>query len=396
MFEKFQEAVRNAYIDLKNNNLLDTHREIPSTGDLKKWCQQCLESGLTKGDEVIFQTFFNDGKSDKPLIEIVRNFETDKLRPLRNFIMSDKAMRPDRDYVNLLAVLVDFKPRPYLFNDWIESPGNKKTDNDQKRNDSDNKEDETLTINENPQPEEPTLTAESGIKQKVKDIENTSVLVPPRGDTTSEEESTNPDDQGSIETTNQTADRNNVKVNHLPVPGGNTDTDEVLTAPSKTVKIDEVNKYESVKDRFLGDSTRLDIKNNGKENIIFWNKKTSYAGVGVISIFIIIFLFSWMNKECMCWNGERYIEVDCKDNTRANEIIGLNRNKLDNFQKIMQTDTLNKEDIGRVWYSKIDNEVEFFTYSGHHPIHNRRSLKAATEHIIRTYSGNKGFDEQRR
>lgn len=31
-------------------------------------------------------------------------------------------------------------------------------------------------------------------------------------------------------------------------------------------------------------------------------------------------------------------------------------------------DTLSMEDIGKIWYSKIGNEVEFFTSSGNHPV----------------------------
>lgn len=110
----------------------------------------------------------------------------------------------------------------------------------------------------------------------------------------------------------------------------------------------------------------------------------------MVIIAIVIYLF--INNDCMCWNGIKYIEVDCKDNTQSNQIIALNEDKLHNFEKIMKPDTLTKADVGKVWYSKIDNEIEFFTHSGYHPILTRKSLKAATEHIIRTYSGNKNLD----
>ncbi|MNN94928.1 hypothetical protein D3C81_2136440 [compost metagenome] len=73
-------------------------------------------------------------------------------------------------------------------------------------------------------------------------------------------------------------------------------------------------------------------------------------------------------------------------------VIALDQNKLENFQKINSKDTLGMEDVGKVWYSKIGNEVEFFTSSGKHPVHINRSLKAATEHIITTWAGGKSLN----
>ncbi|MBB2951599.1 hypothetical protein [Sphingobacterium sp. JUb56] len=344
MFEKFQEAVRNAYLDLKNNNQLDSPRESPSTGDLKNWCQQCLERGLTKEDEAIFKTFFNDSKStDRSLKEIVKNFDADKLRPLRYFIINDKAKRPDRNYVNLLAVLVDFSPRPYNFNDWNDNSSTKKppiqtdTEDDEKK------------------------------KEEVKGNDIKKATGPSTEEDTSKEESTkiekginDPDPTGQHENTAASDGDKSEKV--------------VITKAGPSVDTTEV-------------STPSPIK--GKT---FFRNKTYYPYGGLAIVIIAIVIFSFINKECMCWNGIKYIKVDCRDNTQPNQIIGLNEDKLNNFEKIMKPDTLTKADVGKVWYSKIENEVEFFTLAGHHPVHNKKSLKAATEHIINTWAGRKSVN----
>jgi len=45
-----------------------------------------------------------------------------------------------------------------------------------------------------------------------------------------------------------------------------------------------------------------------------------------------------------------------------------------------------KTDKNKVWYSKIDSEVEFFTKPGFHPLHKDKPLKPATSYIIEKYS----------
>src|SRR5690606_6119169 len=76
----------------------------------------CLErylQGLSPEDESVFIYFFNRERSVKDLASLIESFDLDKLRPLRNFISGDTQKRPDESIVKLLAVLIDFKPRPY-------------------------------------------------------------------------------------------------------------------------------------------------------------------------------------------------------------------------------------------------------------------------------------------
>ncbi|MEJ5090425.1 hypothetical protein [Sphingobacterium faecium] len=49
-------------------------------------------------------------------------------------------------------------------------------------------------------------------------------------------------------------------------------------------------------------------------------------------------------------------------------VIARDQNRLENFQKINSKDTSSMEDVGKIWYSKIANEVEFFTSPGNHPV----------------------------
>lgn len=88
---------------------------------------------------------------------------------------------------------------------------------------------------------------------------------------------------------------------------------------------------------------------------------------------------------CMVWTEDRYERIVCAPHTGGLTAIALDSIKVAHFRKIMQTDTITYNAIGNVWYSKIDNEVEFFTASGSHPIYTFKKLKPITMHIVDTY-----------
>lgn len=88
---------------------------------------------------------------------------------------------------------------------------------------------------------------------------------------------------------------------------------------------------------------------------------------------------------CMYWDGAQYVEIDCKEEIKHAEKLILDPIDLAHFKKITQTDTLQEEHVNKVWYSKINNEVEFFTSGGRHPLHKERTLKPATWYMIKKY-----------
>ncbi|SMG44474.1 hypothetical protein [Sphingobacterium psychroaquaticum] len=118
MFERFQEAARTAYLDLKSNNKLDFSREWPSTGELKKWCLRTYARGLSQDDIRVFHLFFNDSHHDDDLERVIMRFSSDKFRPLRNFIIGE-TQQPAEKAIKLLAVLINLEPRPYKSSDWV-------------------------------------------------------------------------------------------------------------------------------------------------------------------------------------------------------------------------------------------------------------------------------------
>lgn len=86
-------------------------------------------------------------------------------------------------------------------------------------------------------------------------------------------------------------------------------------------------------------------------------------------------------KQCMYWNGKEYVPEDCgqpKDN-----LIAIDPKKVANFKKITRPDTINS--VKGIWYSKYQNEVEFFTADGINP-ENGKDLNPLTDHILYKYT----------
>ncbi|KFE98365.1 hypothetical protein IX39_13045 [Chryseobacterium formosense] len=92
--------------------------------------------------------------------------------------------------------------------------------------------------------------------------------------------------------------------------------------------------------------------------------------------------------KCMYWDKSEYKPADCDDkNPVYSERVPFDYEKFTYFKRIERKDTLTAENaFGKVWYSKYNGEVEFFTDDGTDP-NNGRELRKATEYIIEKYGG---------
>lgn len=94
-----------------------------------------------------------------------------------------------------------------------------------------------------------------------------------------------------------------------------------------------------------------------------------------------------IDKKYMYWNGERYIATDSSYIGPRYGIVAMDEHKFLYFQKNMRKDTLNEVNaLGRTWYSKHNNVVEFFTEDGVDP-ENGRELRKSTPLILYKYAG---------
>lgn len=107
---------------------------------------------------------------------------------------------------------------------------------------------------------------------------------------------------------------------------------------------------------------------------------------------IVIYLKN-NGEGCMYWAGDHYEQVPCNPKMGRNTlVIALDNEKLNFFKKITREDTITRNDIGKVWYVKIDGKMEYFTSDGNYPLDPKRSLKPLTEYIIENHIDTIGKD----
>lgn len=89
---------------------------------------------------------------------------------------------------------------------------------------------------------------------------------------------------------------------------------------------------------------------------------------------------------CMYWNESEYKLTNCNDKNPNHEVLPIDSVRLKYFKKITRPDTLTAENaLGKVWYSKYRNKVEFFTMDGKNP-ENGKELDEVSDYILEKYA----------
>ncbi|WP_164110189.1 MULTISPECIES: hypothetical protein [Sphingobacterium] len=318
-FNLFRNEVLSLYHEKRKRNELSSKLCEPSPANLRDYSLVVLGRNLSADDKQIMEEFYNDTKEYETLEKAIRKVDTGKLKSLQNFI-TEKTKNPDELLVKLLAVLVDYQPRPFVWEEW--RPKEEREKQDLVVESDDVVEDDDLISGKKPEKGKPSAYGDG----REEDLE-----------------------------------ANNIK-------GGFTD--------------------EATKSSGLIPVGIMSPAPPGKGN--WHSKKRLYLTVTAAGIVLLFIGWIYMKpNQCMCWEDDHYVVVDCaaQTNPLGPKKIPLNYEKLNSFKKITRPDTLSVKHVNRVWYSKIDHDVEFFTSSGFHPEHPTRSLKAATEHILTKYAG---------
>ncbi|MEO8239857.1 MAG: hypothetical protein ABI576_17265 [Flavobacterium sp.] len=94
----------------KNDNFL-IHSIDPKPAKLRDVCLDILRNCLNKKDEIIFKWFFKPTE-DLKLEKAIVNCEVSKFKPIISFLKGGNT--EDRERIEMAAILVDQKPRPFL------------------------------------------------------------------------------------------------------------------------------------------------------------------------------------------------------------------------------------------------------------------------------------------
>lgn len=280
-FDIFKQEIIDCYREKQSNGLLPPKLERPSPSHIREVALSLFYDDLNHDDLKVFEAFFYADRRFETLESAIREIDLERLKPLQNFIQG-RTTSPNEDVIKLLAILIDFQPRP--FSSWRKQKSNAVESND------------TLEVEE--------ITASR----------------------------------------------------HEPQPVGVTTKQE---------------------DKTLASSPKIRKPLNRNFLLIL--------ATGLIIAFVFLISQYYKTGNCAYWNGEKYIQVDCGDKMGDLVIIKINDWENENFRKIMRADTLDESDEHKVWYSKINGEVEFFTAPGYHPLKRNKPLKPATRYMIEKY-----------
>lgn len=322
-FEDYLKAILEHYEVVKKGKDADL-LEKPTPGNLKKLCLQLLEKGLNNADEKAFLNFFHP-KEERSLYAHIRNMSTDGLRTPSDFLRLKQGLTNNRQHANLVAVLVDFEPRPFTtFQNII------------------HEEKEELSKKETLTKEENTPSIAEAQKEESQEIEEAI------GKEKIVEEEKQKEDFAETETVVESQAEGTVTYIANPVDG---------TKPTDT-------------------------------------GRKPYLIVLAVILFVSLtgfFIHKTTEPKCMIWEKDHYEMIDCEQETAmglfaTDKIRPYNEALFEGMHKIIPTDTstfFNGEDP-ILYYSKRNNECEFFTMPGKHPV-TGKDLHPVSRLIVQKY-----------
>lgn len=114
MFSEYKTQVINSYERKRKAGTLSFNLLHLTPARVKKECIAVLLERSLAADERILNNFFGNSSSLEEYTIRIKKTHPDKFRPLINHL-KEKTENPDDRNIELLAWLIDFNPRPYLF-----------------------------------------------------------------------------------------------------------------------------------------------------------------------------------------------------------------------------------------------------------------------------------------
>ena len=122
MSNEYQESVVSAYQNLKNQSKLSMNLVHPSTANLRDECFRKISYGYTDADEQVIKSFFGLPDNSNDYSNAIGSIDVDVFRQLIK-VLNGKPIKTDQKNIELLAWLIDFKPRPST--EFFRSPRDK-------------------------------------------------------------------------------------------------------------------------------------------------------------------------------------------------------------------------------------------------------------------------------
>src|SRR5882757_1800934 len=103
-----------AYKKKRSNTDLSLSLAQSTPAKIKRECLYVYKERYDKTDEQLLRTFFGSAEHGRHFLQLIRGFDADKFKPLDNYLKGITEKTDDKN-VELLAWLIDFQHRPYVF-----------------------------------------------------------------------------------------------------------------------------------------------------------------------------------------------------------------------------------------------------------------------------------------
>jgi hypothetical protein len=331
-FEKYKTAVIQAYQKKKQEGKLPPNLERHTPANLRNECLEVFHVRFNDKDANTFKSFYGERRNAEEYFQKIKISSSDKFKPLDNYLKGTTGDTKEKN-IHLLAWLIDFDQRPFISGDPYKLllP--------------------TTDPVRNPQGPLSTL-------QPITDDE------------------IDYDDVGKDEIGKGEEAATHGTLAESPV-------DE------KTNPIDEkINKRETATQELLL-SRRIRIKNKFITicKPITDRPRSFFAGLVIMASVLLLYFLSRPKR--MFWDKNEYKTISFFDYVIGAFSVPIDTLQLNNQKKIIDWSMITRNSIGKVYYSKINKKVEFYTIGGTNPEDTTRRLLPLTEYMYEKYIANK-------
>lgn len=111
---EYKELVLTDYDEKVKHKLLPSELLLPSPANIKAELVKLCAQGISANDEKILRSFVGPKPDMTAYRNALSNGKADPFRPLVN-LLRDRSIDTNQRNIDLLALLIDFKPRPFHF-----------------------------------------------------------------------------------------------------------------------------------------------------------------------------------------------------------------------------------------------------------------------------------------
>jgi len=337
MPEDYKTVVFAAYEEKKKAGKLSPNLLNPTPGDIREECLAVYRKRPDPKDDEILELFFRNEFGKKGYLTILEGSYAAKFRQVPR-ILAGEVPNPNIRYIELLAWLIDFQPRPSTsyYKSFYTTPGTESEQLPTTETDIDKKQDLDTSLKD---------TA-------VSDEEKVVTAIPGQ-------QSAQIDLPGAGDQPGPTAAQPFSGIGKDSTGAGNAGNDEGVP-PRQASK----NKLPMIM------IVCIIVLLAGRGVFYLWEESITKIRLPLA------------DEHCMYWMGNHYEPIKCDVLADNVSIVPLNLQTLKRLKKIRHPERLTKSDLGKVWYAKIQGEPEYFTDSGMHPVDTLKRLRPLTPYIL--------------